>query len=139
MQVNKKYLFGGSSQEAFRKGIYETHAYVVLQAWEEGDLRLVKIRNPWGEREWTGDWSDGDKLWTAEMMTKLKREFFFLRLKLNSSSREGVWILTVEYHRRHFRRRRRLLDDLQRLPQALPRHLADSTLRRDVESRNLLD
>jgi hypothetical protein len=76
MQVNRKYLFGGSSQEAFRKGIYETHAYVVLEAWEEGDLRLVKIRNPWGEREWTGDWSDGDKLWTAEMMTKLQREFW---------------------------------------------------------------
>ena len=23
-----------------------------------GEARLVKIRNPWVEREWTGDWSD---------------------------------------------------------------------------------
>ncbi|KAF1817906.1 cysteine proteinase, partial [Dissoconium aciculare CBS 342.82] len=103
MEVNKKYLFGCSSHLAFRKGIYETHAYVVLQAWEEGDLKLVKIRNPWGEREWMGDWSDGDKLWTAEMMTKLNHTF----------GDDGVFWMTYKDFLKHFRAisRTRLFDE----------------------------
>jgi hypothetical protein len=127
MEVNKKYLFGCSSHLAFRKGIYETHAYVVLQAWEEGDLKLVKIRNPWGEREWMGDWSDGDKLWTAEMMTKLNRElciFFFFsigeegqeltrRATIDTFGDDGVFWMTYKDFLKHFRAisRTRLFDE----------------------------
>ena len=74
-QVNKKYLFGGGSKPLATKGFVSSHAYTVLRAWEEGDLRLLKLRNPWGEVEWEGDWSDGSKLWTPEMMTKLDHTF----------------------------------------------------------------
>jgi hypothetical protein len=73
-QVNEKYLFGGGSKSA-AKGVIGGHAYAVLKAWEEGDLRLLKMRNPWGSTEWEGDWSDGSKLWTPEMMTKLQHTF----------------------------------------------------------------
>ena len=72
-QVNIKYLFGGGSRPSPTKGFVGGHAYAVLQAWEEGDLKLLKLRNPWGDTEWEGDWSDGSKLWTPEMMTKLNR------------------------------------------------------------------
>ncbi|KJX96003.1 putative calpain family cysteine protease protein [Zymoseptoria brevis] len=75
LQVNKKYLFGGGSSTTGAKGFVGGHAYAVLEAWEEGELRLLKLRNPWGEVEWEGDWSDGSKLWTADMMTKLKHTF----------------------------------------------------------------
>ena len=27
------------------------------------EVRLVKLRNPWGETEWTGEWSDGKDEW----------------------------------------------------------------------------
>ncbi|WPH00465.1 Hypothetical protein R9X50_00329400 [Acrodontium crateriforme] len=74
-EVNKKYLFGGGSKPTSSKGFIGSHAYAVLEAWEEGDLKLLKLRNPWGEVEWEGDWSDGSKLWTADMMTKLKHTF----------------------------------------------------------------
>ena len=73
-QVNEKYLFGGGSKSA-AKGVIGGHAYAVLKAWEEGDLRLLKMRNPWGSTEWEGDWSDGSKLWTPDMMTKLQHTF----------------------------------------------------------------
>lgn len=74
-QVNVKYLFGGGSKPTATKGFVGGHAYAVLRTWEEGDVRLVKLRNPWGEVEWEGDWSDGSKLWTPEMMTKLGHTF----------------------------------------------------------------
>lgn len=62
-QVNKKFLFGGSSTTAGAKGIVGAHAYTVLDYYEDENLRLLKLRNPWGEREWEGDWSDGSNLW----------------------------------------------------------------------------
>jgi calpain-15 len=33
-------------------------------------VRLVKVRNPWGSKEWTGNWSDNDKRWTPELKKK---------------------------------------------------------------------
>ena len=48
-------------------GIVAKHAYTLLTAKEIGDLKLVKLRNPWGRFEWLGDWSDSSPLWTDEM------------------------------------------------------------------------
>jgi len=28
--------------------------------------RLIKIRNPYGKKEWTGDWGDKSKKWTLK-------------------------------------------------------------------------
>lgn len=56
-------------------GLMLGHAYSILKATEEVDedgnkIRLVRIRNPWGQKsssgvgEWNGPWSDGSKEWT---------------------------------------------------------------------------
>ncbi|KAK4171194.1 putative calpain [Triangularia setosa] len=69
-----------------KNGLANAHAYSLLAAVEEvGEdgkvVRLVKIRNPWGERggdgmgEWTGPWSDGSKEWTPYWLTKLDYRF----------------------------------------------------------------
>lgn len=34
-------------------------------------LRLVQIRNPWGRKEWTGDWSGKSDKWTRSVIEKL--------------------------------------------------------------------
>eukprot|EP00928_Gymnodinium_smaydae_P036824 TRINITY_DN25684_c0_g1_i4.p1 TRINITY_DN25684_c0_g1~~TRINITY_DN25684_c0_g1_i4.p1 ORF type:complete len:704 (+),score=146.08 TRINITY_DN25684_c0_g1_i4:658-2769(+) len=51
-------------------GIVDGHAYSVLAAIEvegsHGRERLVKLRNPWGEGEWRGRYSDGSWAWTEE-------------------------------------------------------------------------
>lgn len=48
-------------------GIFSGHAYGIIDVFElpnpqkEGPRkshRLLRIRNPWGMREWTGKWSD---------------------------------------------------------------------------------
>ncbi|EEU44118.1 uncharacterized protein NECHADRAFT_30057 [Fusarium vanettenii 77-13-4] len=67
-------------------GIVQCHAYSVLKATEVEDergekVRLVKIRNPWGGRNyrgqgaWHGPWSDGSKEWTSHMIQKLRYRF----------------------------------------------------------------
>ncbi|KAF7522327.1 hypothetical protein G7054_g12181 [Neopestalotiopsis clavispora] len=69
-----------------RSGLALGHAYSILQSREEVDekgdkVRLVQIRNPWGERgydglgEWNGSWSDGSKEWTPYWLKKLDYKF----------------------------------------------------------------
>jgi len=66
---------GSSGQGGLHKG----HAYSILQVrkvttgWMGvgGDTyRLVEIRNPWGNGEWKGDWSDHSDLWTKHEAVK---------------------------------------------------------------------
>ena len=33
--------------------------------------RLVKLRNPWGEGEWKGDWGDKSSKWNPELRQQL--------------------------------------------------------------------
>jgi hypothetical protein len=44
------------------------HAYSLISAketYQNGErIRLVKLRNPWGYKEWNGDWGDDSPLWT---------------------------------------------------------------------------
>ncbi|OQV07361.1 hypothetical protein CLAIMM_11807 [Cladophialophora immunda] len=86
MQVGKKFLFGcatgfyanwldttGAPRE--REGISEGHAYSIMDAREIKGERLLKLRNPWGKKEWTGKWSDGSSEWTPEWMQLLDHKF----------------------------------------------------------------
>jgi hypothetical protein len=78
LQVNKQFLFGCGQNRGFgddRSGIQHRHAYSIMEAKAFGKLRLVKLRNPWGNTEWTGPWSDGSEEWTAEWMEKLSHKF----------------------------------------------------------------
>ncbi|TGO08397.1 hypothetical protein BTUL_0211g00160 [Botrytis tulipae] len=79
LKVNKDFLFGCAAGifwgRGNRKGIYEGHAYSILRAVEIDGQRLVLLRNPWGEGEWKGAWSDGSKEWTPEWMKKLEHRF----------------------------------------------------------------
>jgi len=35
------------------------------------------VRNPWGQGEWTGDWSDTSTLWTQQIKDELGIEHSF--------------------------------------------------------------
>ena len=48
-------------------GLVPGHAYTVIAVKEAFGNRLVQIRNPWGQFEWGGDWSDNSPLWTEQM------------------------------------------------------------------------
>ncbi|KAI9331278.1 hypothetical protein DFJ73DRAFT_630771, partial [Zopfochytrium polystomum] len=57
------------------KSIIAGHEYGVLKAVEVKGRRFVKIRNPWGQSEWTGPWADGSSEWTPEWMQLLGHRF----------------------------------------------------------------
>ena len=90
-QDKGEFVFGLSATSDFRdlagrkNGLVQSHAYSVLRATEVEDEegkkhRLIKMRNPWGQRadngmgEWHGPWSDGSKEWTPHMIKQLQHE-----------------------------------------------------------------
>ena len=48
--------------------------------------RLVKIRNPWGKKEWNGRWSDGSPEW--DMVQDSEKQ----RLKYEIKNDGGFWM-----------------------------------------------
>ncbi|KAF7128430.1 hypothetical protein CNMCM5793_003160 [Aspergillus hiratsukae] len=86
MKVNDEFLFGcgtglfsnwldPKSPPKDRKGISENHSYSIMDAKEVDGCRLLRLRNPWGKKEWNGAWSDGSEQWTPEWMQKLDHKF----------------------------------------------------------------
>lgn len=67
---------GSATDEGLKQGLVTGHAYSLLSGKEVtldngSKMQLVKVRNPWGTGEWTGDWSDTSSLWTDSIKKKL--------------------------------------------------------------------
>jgi len=57
-------------------GILKNHAYGLLSAQEAHGVSLVELRNPWGDVEWRGAYSDNAKEWTPSLMKEFGVEKF---------------------------------------------------------------
>ena len=71
-----KYIIVGNVTENANlkgSGIQENSTYSVLSInqIQNGKTTVLKLRNPWGSGEWTGDWSDKSPLWTSELKKEL--------------------------------------------------------------------
>mmetsp|Transcript_28717 Transcript_28717/g.60969 ORF Transcript_28717/g.60969 Transcript_28717/m.60969 type:complete len:500 (+) Transcript_28717:88-1587(+) len=58
----------GSDSDTNSDGVVEGHAYSLLavkRCVADYDIHLLLLRNPWGEKEWTGPWSDFAPEWDA--------------------------------------------------------------------------
>ena len=58
-----------SKQEQDQLGIFQNHAYSLLNIYSNlqtprGEVTLLKVRNPWGRKEWQGRWSFSNTFWT---------------------------------------------------------------------------
>jgi hypothetical protein len=80
----------GSGEVDGNQGILANHAYSVLRAIELEGIRLVQIRNPWGQHEWTGRWSDNSPEW------KKYKDF---KKKLNQKAEEdgSFWMCYEDF------------------------------------------
>ncbi|CDW79288.1 calpain family cysteine protease containing protein [Stylonychia lemnae] len=78
------------------KDIVSNHAYSVILVKEvvhnNKKLRLMKLRNPWGKKEWKGDWSKLDQNWTPD----LAKQFGLKYLK------EGEFYMTTNDYFKYF-------------------------------------
>uniref|UniRef100_G3MR51 Calpain catalytic domain-containing protein n=1 Tax=Amblyomma maculatum TaxID=34609 RepID=G3MR51_AMBMU len=63
-------------EERAVQGLHALHEYSVTGTTEinvQGkNVRLIRVRNPWGSGEWTGAWSDKSKEWTQVSEEKRK-------------------------------------------------------------------
>jgi hypothetical protein len=81
LKVNEEFLFGAGTQEWYdpaglgRDGIHGGHAYSILGAKSYKNEKLLKVKNPWGQGEWNGPWSDGSSQWNAESIAALGHTF----------------------------------------------------------------
>jgi len=80
-------------------GVVSVHAYAILDV-KEIDLpngrreKLIKMRNPWGNREWKGEWGDSSPYWTPELKKQLNYE---------PQASDGVfWINMQDFHKHFF-------------------------------------
>ncbi|OHT05787.1 hypothetical protein TRFO_26383 [Tritrichomonas foetus] len=82
----------GMSEDDFKNytGLIDKHAYQILDIKEAQKKKFIKLRNPWGNFEWTGDYSDTSDKWTES----LKKELGF-----ENSNDGAFWMLFSDFSR----------------------------------------
>ncbi|XP_061551739.1 calpain-3 [Phycodurus eques] len=83
-------------------GLVKGHAYSVTAVEEcrplqhrETKVRLVRLRNPWGQVEWNGPWSDNSKEWAA--LSKAEKE----KLQ-HQSAEDGEFWMSFEDFKKNY-------------------------------------
>ena len=99
---------GASVGEIEQMGLLQDHVYSVLGFYEsqDGQFRLVKIRNPWGKKEWNGPWSDGSAEWSDNPQVAKDLARAPTGGTPFGDSSDGVFFMCLEYRRRAIRRAR---------------------------------
>ncbi|XP_033115792.1 calpain-B-like isoform X2 [Anneissia japonica] len=70
----------GQTEAKQANGLICGHAYTITAVTKvklkthrgEGDVRLVRVRNPWGQSEWNGPWSDESREWSMVSASEKK-------------------------------------------------------------------
>lgn len=86
-------------QLRLRNGLMTQHAYSVTGLARVrgplGDTPLVRLRNPWGEGEWTGPWSE--RSWEWDGLSGRDKELLSVRVR-----NDGEFWMSFEDFARHF-------------------------------------
>ena len=91
---------GQNHFDSTEEGVACGHAYSILAKVELSDgTRLLKLRNPWGAEQYSGDWSDESGLWTQwareEVGSNIANDGIFF-MDLDSFKNNFNWV-TVNY------------------------------------------
>lgn len=82
-----------------RRGMVSNHSYVITGVEEvqylDGTAKLIRVRNPWGDTEWEGAWSDGSDEW-SHVPNDIKIE-----LELTSQDDGEFWMCYRDFRREY--------------------------------------
>eukprot|EP01116_Phalansterium_solitarium_P019829 TRINITY_DN5681_c1_g1_i4.p1 TRINITY_DN5681_c1_g1~~TRINITY_DN5681_c1_g1_i4.p1 ORF type:complete len:475 (+),score=198.79 TRINITY_DN5681_c1_g1_i4:110-1534(+) len=71
-----KLVSGGQAEANTGEGILQNHAYGIIDIRQiSTGAKLLRVRNPWGQGEWKGRWSDNSEEWTEELLQELDYAF----------------------------------------------------------------
>ena len=93
--------FCGSHDSSTDAGVACSHAYTlisshVVQDPSGNDIKLFKMRNPWGAEQYGGDWSDNWSGWTPEFQAQLPAVHEF--------ANDGVFYIDLDSYMVNFSR-----------------------------------
>lgn len=93
--------FCGSHDSSTDQGVACSHAYTlisshVVQDPAGNDIRLFKMRNPWGAEQYGGDWSDNWSGWTPEFQAQLP--------EIHEFANDGVFYIDLDSYMVNFSR-----------------------------------
>ncbi|RUS72090.1 hypothetical protein EGW08_020151 [Elysia chlorotica] len=88
-----------SGKKGPTRGMVPNHSYVVTGAAEvpyvDVAVKLIRMRNPWGDTEWQGEWCDGGDEWKRVPET-IKRE-----LEVTSKDDGEFWMSFGDFRREY--------------------------------------
>lgn len=94
--------FCGSHDETNDAGVACSHAYTTIGCGEfstgSGTVKLIKVRNPWGQEQYGGDYSDDSYLWTDELRAAVHAE---LGDALEPNN-EGIFFMDIDSYKTNF-------------------------------------
>ena len=87
-------------REMLEKNLIKGHTYILegaveLTAKNQSKVKLLKISNPWGFREWTGDFSDKSPLW--ENFPEETRKKYF-----DKEKKKNLFFVSIEDFLKYF-------------------------------------
>ena len=81
---------GDLTKTKIQKGMVTGHAYSLISAHELNGERLIKLRNPWGKKEWMGPWGDDDPVWNTVSENDKKKVGYF------KNDDDGIFFMRVQ-------------------------------------------
>ena len=87
-------------REMIEKKLIRGHTYILegvveLTTKNQKKVKLLKISNPWGFREWTGDYSDKSNLW-ENFPEEVKKKYF------DKEKKKNIFFLCIEDFLKYF-------------------------------------
>eukprot|EP01087_Luapelamoeba_hula_P002002 TRINITY_DN1177_c0_g3_i2.p1 TRINITY_DN1177_c0_g3~~TRINITY_DN1177_c0_g3_i2.p1 ORF type:complete len:501 (-),score=64.43 TRINITY_DN1177_c0_g3_i2:91-1593(-) len=92
----------GAAEGSAGHGLLIKHAYSIIDLREVSGEKIIRLRNPWGNTDWTGAWGDRDKRWTPDLLKKLNFQLgddgdFWMNLKDYTSYFNRLFVCRL-YH-----------------------------------------
>ena len=82
-------------EKADELGLVTFHAYALIQIYEcRNNIRLLKLRNPWGNQEWKGDYSHASEKWTEDLKKEVKYK--------SEACKQGTFFMCLEDFLKYF-------------------------------------